>query len=545
MLYDYQKKFVSEIFTSLRTNNKVLAQLPTGGGKTFCFCYIAKKAIEGNRRILIMVHREELVGQTSRTLVKLGVPNETITSKKRKLLNHSGCYIAMERTIHNRLTKNRNFLTDIDLIIADEVHIQVFNKNFDLFPGTKVIGFTATPVVLKRDTFYKCEVCMSEYTEMSQCCGGGVMEWSRPLSLATLWDDIVCGPGIHSLIEMGSLVKEVSIVKKSVDTSKLKTDGSGEITEASQNHAFGSAESIEALVKDYEQICQGKKAMIFTGSTKVNKLLESAFINHNAKVFDTVNSTEDRGGVVDWFKNERDAILISTGIFTSGFDVPDVEAIIFYRSTMSLSLFIQITGRGARTTTKIYKDNFLLLDYGGNIERFGEFSDPTRDWLKIFYAGIGEARPKRESLEAVTQCGNCGSLYTSSQPGCPHCGIMSKPRKKREEVGDTYKLVPLSPMPSPSGSKLVEYAISQGQGAAFAFRVMTGQILDMFRYYGVDREQYERSMESGEFDLKVGDMIRKAYFVIIRSDLEGANRRLSSIVGKVKEKLKKHYESYS
>lgn len=540
MLYDYQQHFVNDIFTALKTNKKVLAQLPTGAGKTFCFCHITKVASEANKRVLILVHRDELVEQTVKSLIKLGVPSESITSKKRKLLNHSNCFVAMEKTIFNRLQKNKNFLTDIDLIIADEVHIQVFNKVIDLFSYAKVIGFTATPTVLKRDTFFRCEICQTEYKEVQNCCGGEVLEWSRPYSLSNIYDTIVCGIGIDELIKRDKLVQEISLVKKTVDTSDLKVDKKGEFTEKSQTKVFTDEKSIKSLVDDYKEFCLGKKVMIFTGSTKVNKTLEQAFSNYNAKIFDTINSDENRKEVVNWFKEEKDAILISTGIFTAGFDVKDVEVIMMYRSTKSLALYIQIVGRGARTYPG--KFNFLFIDYGYNIQEHGEFSDPTRNWEQIFYKGIGKERPKREALEAVTQCDGCGILYPSSMSACPSCGETPKPKKKKVQKGEEYVLEPLRPMPSPSGSKIIEYAKYMGKDVNFAFKVLSRQVVDLFRFYQIDQELYNTAKNSGELDTKIDRMIQKAYFVIIRSGLTGKNRRLKTVIEAIKLKIEKYYE---
>jgi len=98
-------------------------------------------------------------------------------------------------------------------------------------------------------------------------------------------------------------------------------------------------------------------------------------------MYDSINTKgECRNELVNWFKNERDAILCNVSIFTTGFDVTDVEAIILNRATTSLSLFLQMVGRGVRVTDVIYKDNCILIDGGENIDRFQEFSDPSRDW---------------------------------------------------------------------------------------------------------------------------------------------------------------------
>lgn len=545
-LYDYQQSFVTEILSKLKDNHRILAQLPTGAGKTHSFCYIIKKADISNKKVLVLVHREELIKQTVKSLNKQGVICEALTSRKRKLQHHTNCVVAMVETAYNRLQKDPMFFRNIDLIIADEVHIQIFEKVYDLLPQAKVIGFTATPVVLNRITFFKCEICKSEYDQVEQCCGGETIEWTKPYNLNQQYDDIVVGIGIADLIERDRLVQEISIVKKSVDTSKLKTDKSGEVTTKSQDHAFGADDSIQALISDYKQLCNGKKVLLFTGSTKVNKLIIEALLNEgiNARSYDSVNNkSNEREDTVKWFNSNRDAVLVNTGVFTTGTDVPDIEVVIMYRSTKSLGLYIQCVGRAARTTDKIYKENFLFVDYGSNIQEHGEFSDPTRDWERIFYNGIGEPKPKYDRGERVEQCDECGMLYPANLPQCPNCDAIPKPKKQKVQKGEDYVLEPIRPMPPPSGARIVEYARSRNEGVSFCFKVLASQIVDLFRFYSVTHESYTRSLETGELDSKIKKIVQPAYFSIIKSDLQGANRRLSRVINDIKTKIEKYYDT--
>lgn len=62
MLRDYQSKAVNEVETA--TEKNILLQMPTGAGKTFTFCEIAKNHfIENVTKVLILVHRQELMLQ--------------------------------------------------------------------------------------------------------------------------------------------------------------------------------------------------------------------------------------------------------------------------------------------------------------------------------------------------------------------------------------------------------------------------------------------------------------------------------------------------
>jgi superfamily II DNA or RNA helicase len=52
---------------------RVLLQLPTGAGKTFCFCRIAAGAIDKGRRVWLLGHRTEITAQISGALCALGI----------------------------------------------------------------------------------------------------------------------------------------------------------------------------------------------------------------------------------------------------------------------------------------------------------------------------------------------------------------------------------------------------------------------------------------------------------------------------------------
>ena len=88
----------------------LLFQLPTGGGKTVIFSELAKRYIlETGKRVLILTHRIELCGQTSRMLNDIGIPNKIINSKVKELEEEDDhwCFVAMVETLNNRLNDER------------------------------------------------------------------------------------------------------------------------------------------------------------------------------------------------------------------------------------------------------------------------------------------------------------------------------------------------------------------------------------------------------------------------------------------------------
>jgi len=387
-LYPYQQELLNGIFDKLKTVDRLCVQLSTGGGKTVIFTELVSQL---NAKTLILVDSIDLVNQTVDTFKKQGLDVGCVLAGQKKFPENK-IIVAMVKSLWNR----RNKIPKFDYCVIDECHIWEFNKLFEYLPDCKLIGFTATPVRLKR---YKINELQTAVETMSD-----------------VYDDIICGKPISWLMANGYLVPEKNELIE-FDTSGLKTDASGEFTAASLKEVFQHKDYLKSLKKTFDNLCDGKKTMIFTSSTETNAIYAELFKDKNVKTYDSVNNeANERDAVVDWFKNERDGVLINTGCFTKGFDQCDVEVILMARATKSLSLFIQIAGRGARTTKKIEKPYFTLIDGGNNNEEHGIFSF-DRDWNKIFFD-----RKIKNIIEEMQSCEECDFMFLKKEKVCPNCG---------------------------------------------------------------------------------------------------------------------------
>lgn len=549
--YPYQRTGLLEIIEKFKTNDRILYQLATAGGKTAIFSFLTKWWIsKHDTNVLILCHRTELVTQTEATLSALGIGSEPITAGVSKPKHRSRVYIGMIETANNRLKKNPFFFPNIGLLIVDECHILVFDKVFHNFQSAKILGCTATPCVLKRVTFYKCPYCRSSHNNPTICCDEEAQEWTKPFTLSQIYQDIVVGPSIDELIEFGSVVREVSFIKHYTDDSHLKTDQDGEFTIESVDKEYGSDNAVFNVLLNYKELCEGKKTIIFNSSAKTNLIVYQKFKEagyENVRMFDSVNKEESgcRKSLLEWFSETPDAILLNVGVFTTGFDSREVQAIILNRPTGSLSLFIQIAGRGGRSTTKIYKDHFIFVDGGGNIDRFGEWSS-IRDWREIFFKGFGKERAKKANALDIHDCPECGALYLKSLSICPECGyeIPFAPPRAITKPDGTEVLTPIRKIPPPNGERIYAYTVSQNENINFAFKIMIGQIVDMFRYYRVPPDKYIRSLERGELDRKLKQMINRCYFVLLKKkDIQTDGRRtLATLLDRTKQQLNNYYE---
>ena len=130
-LRPYQKELVENIRKSWKKGNKhVLMQMSTGAGKTFCFSYICQASVKKGSNILIITHREELLSQTSGSLVQFGLTPHLINQKTKnppKYIRDGNVSVAMTGTLKNRFKKTewKNWFENINLIVLDV--FQVFH----------------------------------------------------------------------------------------------------------------------------------------------------------------------------------------------------------------------------------------------------------------------------------------------------------------------------------------------------------------------------------------------------------------------------------
>ena len=119
-LRPYQQQLITDIRLQYQMGRRrVLAVLPTGGGKTVVFSHIAQSAARKGNRVCILVHRAELLEQASRSLKAMCIPHGLIQAGRGMNLTYA-VQVASVGTIARRLhLLPRDFL---QLIVVDEAH---------------------------------------------------------------------------------------------------------------------------------------------------------------------------------------------------------------------------------------------------------------------------------------------------------------------------------------------------------------------------------------------------------------------------------------
>jgi superfamily II DNA or RNA helicase len=397
------RKYQNESISALRKNiivgiKKMILCAPTGSGKTIMFTYMVSRALGKQKKCLIVTDRTELLSQAGGSLEKFGIKAiEIKPNKKLKSLN-GVIYVAMAQTLKRRIKDEMyvSFLSNLDLIIFDECHKQEFNDLMQyISEKTIVIGATATP-----------------HREGNQ------------ISLDEFYKDIVEVTTISELIQLGFLANPHTFGVK-VDLSKVRTKG-GEYDQDQVAKVYDEVKMYHGVYENYTRLTPNKKGIIFASNVASSIQLVQEFKRKGLQIehIDGTTPPKERREILEWFRNTPNALISNVGILNAGFDEPNIEVVILYRATKSISLFLQMCGRGSRVT-EIKKD-FTILDFGNNVKRHG-FWEQERQWNLT-------KKKKNEGIAPVKDCPDCGAIIPARIMECPECKhIFEKSEREEEE----------------------------------------------------------------------------------------------------------------
>lgn len=384
-LREYQDDLIQKARAEIRAGGQsVLMVAPTGAGKTALAAFMLGTASGRGKRCWFMVHRRELITQSSRTFDKVGIPHGIIsagfTPDRR-----AGVQIASVQT----LTRRMEGIPAPHMIVWDECHhiaSTSWATIFSTYPDAIHIGLTATPCRLD---------------------GRGLGDW---------FNVMVEGPTTKWLIENGFLSPYKMFAPTIPDMTGVHMRGGdyvGKEAAAKMDRPSITGDAIQ----HYQRLCDHKRAIVFATNIEHSKHVVAQFnaSGYPAAHLDGTTDRRIRDQTLRDFEAGRIKVVSNVDLFGEGFDLPAIEAVILLRPTQSTGLYLQMVGRGLRTADG--KAHATILDHAGNVFRHG-LPDEVREWNL-------DAKPKkkkdREAAPTVQQCDQC---FYSGEPfsTCPVCG---------------------------------------------------------------------------------------------------------------------------
>ena len=453
-LFDYQEDMKERIVKALRLHRSVMAQMPTGTGKTYLLTAVIDSFVSNNpkEKVWIVAHRRELVSQIDETVKKFHSYSASNTSS---LLSS-----VKAMSIQWLMRHYDEIEEEPGMIVIDEAHhalAKTYKEMWERFPNAKFLGLTATP----------CRLNGKGFTDLFDVL---VQSWSVPefiskgrlatYDFVSIKSDGVTQRLIDSLQKRGAdgdyqnkemdrlLNKKPSIERLYQSLEEFGKDRKGIVYAINISHANAIAEfyrehGIAAVAIDSKTPSSLRKELIerfklssLSFSKTQSSILHKDFSKITPSLFTLKEGSTSHpdpltlrgeggnrptrcseplrskdGGpskvspdCAGWDRlgatclRSADGlgaiqVLVNVDIFSEGFDCPDVEFVQLARPTLSLAKYLQMVGRGLRVAKG--KKNCVIID---NVGLYRVFGLPSQVWnWKATFEGKLKIGKKKET----------------------------------------------------------------------------------------------------------------------------------------------------
>ena len=388
-LFDYQKDMAMRIEKAFRLYRSVMAQMPTGTGKTVVLASVVESFLGEHplKSVWIVAHRRELVSQIQETI-------ERVFSNRLAEKEDGSSDNLIEKPLDSSLFTLRSSLIkamsiqwlarhydeigeEPGMIVIDEAHhalAKTYKEMWDRFPKAKFLGLTATPCRLN---------------------GKGFID---------LFDVLVQSWSVPEFISKGRLatydfvsIKSNGVTQRLID-SLQKRGADGDYQNKEMDMLLNKRPSIERLYRSFEEYGKDRKGIVYAINISHAKKIVELYQEHGIKAvaIDSKTPAAERQADIEAFKKGNIQVLVNVDIFSEGFDCPDVEFVQLARPTLSLAKYLQMVGRGLRVAKG--KKCCVIID---NVGLYRVFGLPSQiwDWKATFEGRLKYSRKKETTKE--------------------------------------------------------------------------------------------------------------------------------------------------
>ena len=349
-LFDYQEDMKERIEKALRLHRSVMAQMPTGTGKTYLLTAVIDSFVSNNpmAKVWIVAHRRELVSQIDETVRKFHSYSAS---------GASALFSSVKAMSIQWLSKRYDEIEEVPgMIVIDEAHhalAKTYKEMWERFPKAKFLGLTATP----------CRLNGKGFTDLFDVL---VQSWDVPEFISK---------GRLATYDFVS-IKSDGITQRLID-SLQKRGADGDYQNKEMDMLLNKKPSIERLYRSLEEYGKDRKGIVYainiSHAQKITKLYQENGVK--AIAIDSKTPATERQQDIEAFKKGDIQVLVNVDIFSEGFDCPDVEFVQLARPTLSLAKYLQMVGRGLRVAKG--KKSCVIID---NVGLYRVFGLPSQVW---------------------------------------------------------------------------------------------------------------------------------------------------------------------
>ena len=331
-LYSHQQTMETICWETIDDHSSSLLGSPTGSGKTLVIADLAGKLADLGLYTRIIVHRQELLLQTERTLMEQTGRTAGIVWKDRREWDQLITIIAQDTFHTAELPENTR--THVNMI--DEAHhvmAPTWLISIDRLQADALLGFSATP--FRQD--------------------------KEPLSPVPFRN-------VHRPVTPQELI-DLNILRPAIIETPIVLDSEG------QPQAINRAGNIVDIYRRTVEhaIARGRRKIVLyvsgNGDRKPSQVIRDTARELNrsgiaAFGIDQGTSSTRRETNIKRFQRSPDAaVLLNYMALTEGTDIRSIDCVIIGRQSASESTIIQMIGRGLRAYEG--KDDCLIFDFTG------------------------------------------------------------------------------------------------------------------------------------------------------------------------------------
>ena len=337
-LRDYQRESIDALYAWFGQHEKgnPLLVLPTGAGKSVIAAALVQEIIEKwpSQRILIVTHVKELIEQNYLKLMELWpqAPAGVNSASLKRRDADSQIIFAGIQSIYNRPYE----LGWFDLILVDEAHLipvktmtgmyrTFLDQMENINPAIRIVGLTATPYRLD----------------------DGLLTEGKN----NLFHDIAYEIPINLLLDRGYLCPlTTQPTSTRANLSSVKKQG-GDFVISQLAQAVDQEEITKAAIAEVVELASDRKSWLIFCVTvahaeNVRDEIRGYGLTCEMVTGDTPKA--ERHTILTQFKRGHIQALVNVSVLTTGFDAPCIDLMVYLRPTQSLSLYVQMAGRGMR-----------------------------------------------------------------------------------------------------------------------------------------------------------------------------------------------------
>ena len=276
-LFDYQEDMKERIEKALRLHRSVMAQMPTGTGKTYLLTAVIDSFVSNNpmEKVWIVAHRRELVSQIDETVRKFHSYSASNTSSL--LLSVKAMSIQWLMRHYDEIEEEPG------MIVIDEAHhalAKTYKEMWERFPKAKFLGLTATP----------CRLNGKGFTDLFDIL---VQSWSVPEFISK---------GRLATYDFVS-IKSDGMTQRLID-SLQKRGADGDYQNKEMDMLLNKKPSIERLYRSLEEFGKDRKGIVYAINISHANAIAEFYREHGiaAVAIDSKTPSSLRKELIERFK---------------------------------------------------------------------------------------------------------------------------------------------------------------------------------------------------------------------------------------------------